>query len=136
MGRARRLSALRARFSPATPYLLVRARVEGPAGARLVQALLDTGATTTTIRPSVLSVLGVDTGAATEHFEIASLSGIERPPVVTVTALTALGVEVRGMRVLAFELPGQAQFDAILGLDFMRGHRLVLDFREGVLEFD
>lgn len=40
------------------------------------------------------------------------------------------------MRVLAIELPRRAPFDGILGLDFFRGHRLVLDFRDGVLEFD
>ena len=45
-----------------------------------------------------------------------------------------LGVRRANFQVVVAHLP--RGIEGLLGLDFLRGHRLLLDFREGVLEFD
>ena len=98
--------------------------------------LLDTGATMSAIRPSVLAAIGVRALPSAPATAIVTVSGIEHPPIVTVPSLAALGVRNLNAPVLAIELPPRAGFDGLLGLDFLRGHRLVLDFKAGILEFD
>ena len=115
---------------------MVRARVAGPSGEGTFRLLLDTVASSSTIRPSLLSRIGIEPTPDGERMEIATVSGVEFAPVVVASSFAALGLRRLSMRVLAIELPRRAPFDGILGLDFFRGHRLVLDFRDGVLEFD
>ena len=118
------------------PYVLVRTRLGGPAGEKTVQMLLDTGATMCAVRPSVLAGIGIDAAAATQRYEIATVSGLEYPALTVVDLFSAFGHRRENMRVLALDLPRRAMFDGIIGLDFLRGHRLLLDFREGIIEFD
>lgn len=47
------------------------------------------------------------------------------------TRLTALGRHQFGIPVLAYTLPAGASVSGLLGLDFVRGHVLTIDFRAG-----
>jgi hypothetical protein len=60
-------------------------------------------------------------------------SGVEFVPIIEVTKLTALRKERLGLPVLAHTLPPSASVDGLLGLDFLRGWLLTVDFRVGQL---
>lgn len=58
-------------------------------------------------------------------------SGIEFVPRLPLLKIMALGEERAGLPVLAHTLPPSAGVDGLLGLDFLRGMRLTLNFRKG-----
>jgi len=58
-------------------------------------------------------------------------SKIEVVPVVVLTRLSVLGQSRYDFPVLAHTLPAGSAVDGLLGLDFLRGHALTVDFRTG-----
>ena len=59
--------------------------------------------------------------------------GVESVPRLILTRLTALGQHRFGFPVLSHPLPPEAGVDGLLGLDFLRGQLLTLDFRGGLI---
>jgi hypothetical protein len=55
---------------------------------------------------------------------------------VVVRRIIALGQERPNFPVLAYTLPAEIGVDGMLGLDFVRGLKLTLDFREGQLSLE
>lgn len=48
----------------------------------------------------------------------------------------ALSAEVANHPAVAHELPAPLHVEDLIGLDFLRGRRITLDFREGVIDLD
>lgn len=60
-------------------------------------------------------------------------SGVVQAPELTVSRIAALDQERTDFPLLAHTLPPTATVDGLLGLDFLRGHVLHIDFRIGQL---
>lgn len=63
-------------------------------------------------------------------------SGLEVAPMITLERLEALGRQRDHFPVLCHTLPVSAGVDGVLGLDFLRGHRLTVDFRIGLVTLE
>lgn len=113
--------------------ITVRGEVSGPLGHANLVLLLDTGATTSLVRSTILTSLGYDPDASTDRAQVAMGNGVEIVPRVVVTRLTALGQHRIGFHVLSHPLPPDAGVDGLLGLDFFRGSILTLNFRGGLI---
>jgi predicted aspartyl protease len=118
-------------FDSQEGLILVLAEVEGPGGKVGLRLALDTGATDTAISALPLRTAGYEPGASPTQVEITTGSGVEHVPVLTVARLSALGQGRTAFPVLAHTLPPSAAVDGVLGLDFLRGHALNIDFRTG-----
>jgi len=118
-------------FDPRQALIIVRAQITGPLGVQEVQLALDTGATTTVVRTSVLSILGYDLTTVADHATMLTGSGIESVPRLRVQQIETLGKKRRGFPVIAHTLPPNAPIDGLLGLDFLRRKRLTIDFERG-----
>jgi len=92
---------------------------------------LDTGATSTLLSVSALVALGYDPTTATEHSEVATGSCLETVPFIVLQRIRALEQERNYLPVLCHTLPVEVGIDGLLGLDFLRDRRLVIDFRLG-----
>jgi hypothetical protein len=57
--------------------------------------------------------------------------GVEFVPRLTIDRLEALGQQRQSIPVLCHTLPPTAPVDGLLGLDFIRGQCLTIDFRAG-----
>jgi len=123
-------------FDPQQGPVIVAVEVRGPSGTASLQVALDTGATTTLINSSILVALGYDTAAATERTEITTGSGVVFAARIRVEKISALGLEREGFPVLVHTLPPSAGVDGLLGLDFLRGRVLTIDFRNGLLRLN
>jgi predicted aspartyl protease len=123
-------------FDPAGGQIVVPAFLMGPGGRFGARLVLDTGATITMVSQSILATLGYDPDAAPRRRPVSTASGIVFAPYVTLDRLTALGQERPNFPILAHTLPSESSVDGVLGLDFLRGTRLLLDFRLGVLLLD
>jgi hypothetical protein len=78
-----------------------------------------------------LVYLGFDPAQSHQHVRMTTGSTVEVVPIVVLTRLSALGQHRIGFAVLAHGLPASTSVDGLLGLDFLRGHALTIDFRAG-----
>jgi len=77
--------------------------------------------------------LGFDPALSADRVEVTTGSGVEFAPRVTAPRLKALGLSQTDFPILAHTLPPTAGVDGVLGLDFLRGQILTIDFRAGRL---
>ncbi len=103
----------------------------GPRETLSVWLVLDTGATTTLIRPSILALVGLAPGPNTPNRRLRSATGGGSAPVVVTRQLFALGHARQDFPVAAYDFPPAVTVDGLLGLDFLRGRVLTLDFARG-----
>jgi predicted aspartyl protease len=118
-------------FDAQQGLILVGAELEGPHGTAILRLALDTGATSTLLNVAMLVALGYDPATEPDRVQVTTGSGVEYAPRVRVMRFKALGQERLRFPVLAHTLPPSAGVDGLIGLDFLRGTRLTVDFRRG-----
>lgn len=116
-------------FNPRSGPILLDAEITGPAGSVVLKLVLDTGATTSLINLTTLLSLGFDPDQSTQRISMTTGSTIAVVPLVMLTRLSALGQHRFGFPVIAHVLPASSAVDGLLGLDFLRGQALTIDFR-------
>jgi hypothetical protein len=79
----------------------------------------------------MLVALGYDPALVPDRVQVTTGSGIEFAPRIVLDRIAALGHERLGFSVLGHTLPPSAGVDGLLGLDFLRGQSLTVDFRRG-----
>jgi predicted aspartyl protease len=123
-------------FDPSGALVVVTASVSGPNGALTLRMALDTGSTTTFVNTVPLVFLGYDVANATEQAQIATAGGMETAPCLLIDNIDALETTRRNFRVVCHTLPASTRVDGLLGLDFLRGKTLRIDFRDGEITLD
>jgi predicted aspartyl protease len=118
-------------FNPARGLILIEATIEGPAGNVLVRLALATGATATMIATDPLELVGYDPAAIGKPVKTTTAGGVVQSLRLPVMSLTALGQTRTNLSVLARTLPPTASTEGLLGLDFLRGNVLTIDFVNG-----
>ena len=118
-------------FNPEHGLVIVQTEVFGPSGSIVLRLALDTGATGTMINVAPLTAVGYDPSLAPDRVQVTTGSGVEFAPRVSVTQIKAMGQERSRFPVLAHTLPPSASVDGLLGLDFLRGQIVKIDFRQG-----
>lgn len=121
-------------FNSQKPFVFVRGLLVGPSGTRLVGFALDTGATLSSLSEAVLLSVGYDLQATTRVHRIETGVGSVTLPEIEVQELLLLGQTRLRFALVAQTFEFDAPFDDLLGLDFLRGHRLCLDFARGEIE--
>lgn len=123
-------------FDPKEGLIVVPTRLWGLAGDIVVRLALDTGATGSVVNWDVVVLLGYDPAIVPERIQMTTGSGVEFVPRIVIEKIEALGQKRRDFPVLCHTLPPSATVDGVLGLDFFRGQRLVLDFRTGLVSVE
>lgn len=118
-------------FDSKRGLIVVQTELTGPSGSAVLRFALDTGATNTLVNVGLLVAIGCDPATVPDRVQVTTGSGVEFAPRVKLEALMALGETRVGFPVLAHTLPQGASVDGLLGLDFLRGHTLAIDFRRG-----
>ncbi len=81
-------------------------------------------------------LLGYDPAVSRDRVQVTTGSAVEFAPRILVESIEAIGKLRRDFPSLCHTLPPSATVDGLLGLDFLRGNRLVVDFRTGTIELD
>ena len=121
-------------FDAQQGLVIVRAELFGPSGSAILRLALDSGATRTVINVGLLVAVGYDPALVPNRVQVTTGSGVEFAPQVTIERIVAIGQQQTGFPVLAHTLPPSAGVDGLLGLDFLRGRRLTIDFQIGQIE--
>jgi hypothetical protein len=103
----------------------------GPIGTIALRLALDTGTTDTVIDVGYLIAVGYDAASTPRQVPMVSGTNTIHVPLITVASLQALRRERMLFPVLGHSLPSATGVDGVLGLDFLRGEILTLDFRNG-----
>lgn len=122
-------------FDSRQGLIIVRAELWGPTGSGVMRLALDTGATSTVVNVGMLVAIGYDPALAADRVQVTTGSGIEFAPRVVVEKILALEHVRADFPILAHTLPPSAGVDGLLGLDFLRGQNLSIDFRAGRVTF-
>ena len=120
-------------FNPQRGLVVVQAELFGPSGSIVLRLALDTGATWTMINVAPLTAIGYDPSLAPERVQVTTGSGIEYTPRIPVSRIKAMGQDRSHFLVLAHTLPPSASVDGLLGLDFLRGQIVNIDFGKGII---
>ncbi|MGH2588861.1 MAG: aspartyl protease family protein [Dehalococcoidia bacterium] len=110
--------------------------MRGPLRELALSLFLDTGSLFTIVRPTILLRAGYDLSQPRSHIAIVTASGEDTAPLYVVDELAALGHRRQNLAVLAYRLPPSLQIDGLLGMNFLRGRRLTVDFRTGILDLE
>jgi hypothetical protein len=87
------------------------------------------------INVAPLTTIGYDPSLAPDRVQVTTGSGVEYAPRIAVTRIKAMGQESSHFPVLAHTLPPSASVDGLLGLDFLRGRIVNIDFQQGIISF-
>ena len=123
-------------FDPQAGLIVVPVRFWGPAGDTIAHLAMDTGATGSLVNWDIAVLLGYDPATTRERIRVTTGSSVEFAPQIVVQRVEALGRERTDFPIVCYTLPPSAAVDGVLGLDFFRGTRLVLDFRKGLVTVD
>ena len=118
-------------FEPTFGLVIVQAELWGPAGSTVLRLALDTGAMSTVINASPLALVGYDPAVSPDRVQITTGSGVEFASLVKAQQISALGQRRNDHPIVCHTLPPSANVDGLLGLDFLRGQSLRVDFRTG-----
>ncbi len=127
---------MRFSFDTSDGLIVVQTVLTGHSRDVISNLALDTGSMMTVVDRHFFSELGYDPSAVSEQVQITTGSGVEFVPEITIARLEALGHKRTDFPVLCHTLPPSATVDGVLGLDFLGGKRLVLDFRAGIITLD
>jgi hypothetical protein len=78
-------------------------------------------------------ILGYDPAVSQERIRITTGSGVEFTSRIQVKKVEIVGRALENFSVLCHTLPSTALIDGVLGLDFFRGVRLVIDLKKGII---
>jgi predicted aspartyl protease len=116
--------------------IVVFSEITGPSGSAILRLALDTGATSTLVSPALLIAVGYDPAIGPDRVQVTTGSGIEFVARLAIKRLQALGQSRHDFPLLAHTLPPSSGIDGLLGLDFLRGLTLTVDFRQGQLRLE
>ena len=123
-------------FDPRRGLVPVAVRLSGPAGDARVRLALDTGAIGTMVSRNTMVALGYDPERGADEVRMTTGSGVESVPRIVVQRVEALGQTRENLSVVCHDLPPTASVDGVLGLDFLRGLCLTVDFRQGLITLE
>jgi hypothetical protein len=108
------------RFDPADDLIIVRARVFGPHGSRLLSLAFDTAASETHIVPEVIDDLGYSPLQGVAITSVRSAIGKETGYRLRVQRFESLGFGFDDFVIHVHDLPEGIGIDGLLGLTFLK----------------
>lgn len=123
-------------FNPHDGYIRVPVRFIRDGIVHRLVLVLDTGSTHTAISRSALEYLGFSVRDESHPRSIITGSGVITAPTVFIPCMEAEGIRRENFPVVAFDFPKQSGITGVLGLDFLRGRKVTLDFRQGLLDIE
>lgn len=121
------------KFDPKHSVIICHAEIVGQKAELSLKMALDTGATYTMIPIEAAVGIGCNPLHAQRMIEITTGSSVEYVPVITVPKFRAFGIETRNMEVICHNLPPQSPVEGLLGLNFLKRAKLVIDFSKNII---
>ena len=102
----------------------------------MVQFILDTGASKSLVPIKVLERIGSLQDTDNGPIFIETAGGSIKVDLYWIESVEVLGKRSERMLVAGYDLPPETRIEGLLGLDFLKMFRLVLDIPKGTLEIE
>jgi predicted aspartyl protease len=122
-------------FDPKAPLLIFPCHIEYRRRGRAWQPL-DTGASTTIIRESILRAIGYASESLTELATFGDASQSHLAPKVTLKSFSLADAKVENLEALCYTIPEEHGIHGVIGLNFLRHFNLALNFERGILTLE
>ena len=123
-------------FDPETYGIVLFVNVESEDNIRRIKMVLDTGATYVLIPWKIAEELGYKPAASKEWAPITTPTAVINAPVISLKSITTLGLKANNVKVICHDLPEISRVDGLLGLSYLKNFKLILDFKNGILELE
>lgn len=118
----------------ADTIVIPRVEVVGPSGISRADLLLDTGAALTTLSRAVVESAGYDVSGVTDFRSIVTGNGVIRAPVLRISELRIRELVVQSLLICVLDIPEAAHVEGLLGINFLKEFRTVIDYPERIPE--
>ncbi|HDN79357.1 MAG: peptidase A2A [Chloroflexi bacterium] len=122
------------RIPISVPIVIRNVKITGPEGWVGVDLILDTGAAFVSLPWAVLKVIGYDPAIVPDRQEIITANGVIEVPKLRVKSIEMGDIKAYNVEVICHDIPELAGVQGLLGLSFLKCFKVILDFRESVLE--
>lgn len=116
------------------PIILRRVRINGPAGVREIDMILDTGAVYTVVAWDVAKDIGYDPAVSERRMPIVTANGVIEAPLITVESIELAELRAEAVDVVCHDIPEIAGIEGLLDLSFLQRFRTLIDYTTDVLE--
>jgi len=116
------------------PIVLRRIKINGPAGFREIDMVLDTGAVYTVIAWDVAKDIGYDPAISERRMPIITANGVIEAPLITVEGIHIADLRAESVDVICHDIPEIIGIEGLLGLSFLKRFRTLIDYTTGVLK--
>ena len=110
------------------------ASISGKGKPVILRMALDTGATKTIIPLEAAMSIGINPAKSNRTTEVTTGSGIVVCPLVFISKFSCFGITRRKFEVVCHSLPFEGPVDGLLGLNFFKDTKLILDFIKNKIE--
>ena len=121
------------KFDPKTNLVVCSAWLHSGKLSLSLRMALDTGATFCIIPVEVAVAVGCDPSCSKRKMEITTGSGIKFVPLITIPRFEAFGVIVKNLEVVCHDLPTPSPVEGLLGLNFLKKARVIIDFSRNII---
>lgn len=122
------------KFNPKQSIIICHAEIAGPKTELFLKMALDTGATYTMVPFEAAEAIGCSPSRSQRKIEITMGSGIEYVPIITVPKFRAFGIEIKNMEVICHNLPTPCPVEGLLGLNFFKEAKIIINFSKNTIE--
>jgi predicted aspartyl protease len=127
---------MRVPFDDKEGLIIINAEIEGPLGRAYTRLAFDMGATRTLINEGILVALGYKYSLSDNHQQVTTGNGVVSVPVIQLNRIGCLGIKKKKFNVLCHTLPPSAGVDGLLGMDFFRKKKIIIDLRNCMLSIE
>lgn len=122
------------KLNPKQSIIICHGEIVGSRVELSLKMALDTGATYTMIPTEAAVAIGCDPLRPQRKIEIIMGSSIEYVPLITVPKFRAFGIEIKNMEVICHNLPIPSPVEALLGLNFLKSAKVIINFSKNIIE--
>lgn len=114
--------------------ILCKAKLINRRRSIFLKLAIDTGASFTMISVEATLAIGIDPSKSVHHIEITTANGIVFVPIIKIPSFKCFGVELKNMEVICHNLPPQSPVEGLLGLNFLKKAKVIIDFSKKTID--
>ncbi|MBI5555736.1 MAG: clan AA aspartic protease [Elusimicrobia bacterium] len=120
-------------FDATKSIIICHVEISGPKTEFSLKMAVDTGATYTAIPLEAAVGIGCSPLRFSRKIEITMGGSIEYVPFIIIPKIRAFGIELKNFPVICHNLPQTSPVEGLLGLNFLEGAKIIIDFTKHVM---
>jgi len=114
--------------------ILCKAKLTNKKSSVILKLAVDTGASATMVSIEAAMAIGINPSRSIHSVEVSTASGMILAPIIKIPSFKCFGVEVKNLQVFCHTLPPQSPVEGLLGLNFLKDAKVIIDFSRNIIE--